>query len=192
MPGQRTRGSGTLAVASGLRQAIKRRRGSAPHIAQAGADVDRRCRSRWHRIGGAAGRGYAAGEKPEDPVRQKARARRHHVAAAMASTSFSPKACSYCSSPKRCNQAAMSTPASPNCHASPHPWESFGSCRERISLAMTEKVFVAWHEDVAVTRCEPGPVLRLRPGIIGHFIGSRARGVGAELVRRRWLRATGR
>ena len=26
--------------------------GSAPHVAKAGADVDRRCRSQWHRIGG--------------------------------------------------------------------------------------------------------------------------------------------
>src|SRR5580704_8271332 len=58
--------------------------GSVPHVTQAGADVDRRCRPQWHRIGGAVWRGGAAGEKTEDLVRQKARARYHHMAAAMA------------------------------------------------------------------------------------------------------------
>src|SRR6516164_11739018 len=58
--------------------------GSAPHIAQPCANVDRGYRSRWDRIDGALWRGGAAGEKPEDLVRQKARPRRHHVAAAMA------------------------------------------------------------------------------------------------------------
>ena len=41
------------------------RGGSAPHVAQAGADIDRRSGSQWHRIGGAAS------EKPENLVRQK-------------------------------------------------------------------------------------------------------------------------
>src|SRR4029077_1820488 len=58
--------------------------GSVPHVTQAGADVDRPCRAQWHRIGGAVWRGGAASEEPEDFIRQKARARRHHVAAAMA------------------------------------------------------------------------------------------------------------
>src|SRR5271165_6638050 len=57
---------------------------SAPHIAQAGADVDRRYRPQWHRIGGAVWRGGAAGKKTEDLVRQKARVRHHHMPAAMA------------------------------------------------------------------------------------------------------------
>jgi len=34
------------------------------HVAQAGANVDRRCRWRWHRVGGAIWRGGAAGEEP--------------------------------------------------------------------------------------------------------------------------------
>jgi hypothetical protein len=44
----------------------------APHVAQAGADIDRRSGSQWHRIGGAGWRGGAASEKPENLVRQKA------------------------------------------------------------------------------------------------------------------------
>src|SRR5271166_1021135 len=59
--------------------------GSAPHITQTGADVDWCPRSRRHHIGGAAvWCGVAAGEKPEDLIRQEARARRDHVAAALA------------------------------------------------------------------------------------------------------------
>jgi hypothetical protein len=42
---------------------------SAPHIAQAGADVDRRCRSQWHRTGGAVCRDGTAGAKLEDLVK---------------------------------------------------------------------------------------------------------------------------
>src|SRR5271170_4433542 len=57
---------------------------SAPHIAQAGANVDRCSLLRWHSIVVALWCGGATSEKPEDLVRQKARARRHHVAAAMA------------------------------------------------------------------------------------------------------------
>ena len=47
------------------------RGGSAPHVAQAGADIDRRSGSQWHRIGGAVWRGGASREKPENLVRQK-------------------------------------------------------------------------------------------------------------------------
>ena len=47
------------------------RGGSPPHVAQAGADIDRRSGSQWHRIGGAVWRGGAASEKPENLVRQK-------------------------------------------------------------------------------------------------------------------------
>jgi hypothetical protein len=53
--------------------------GSAPHIAQAGANVDRCSLLRWHSIGVAVWCGGATSEKPEDLVRQKARARRGQV-----------------------------------------------------------------------------------------------------------------
>jgi hypothetical protein len=54
------------------------------HMSRRRAPMSTGLWSQWHRICGAVWRGGAASEEPQGLVRQKARARRHHVTAAMA------------------------------------------------------------------------------------------------------------